>query len=687
MHQKLILSIFCFISFALRSQSPIIASLVKVASRVERDSASKLYVKMANIFTGVNSDSVRKYAEIANGLASENSVVKGDVLVQYGNSYHMENKVDTAVMYYEKALKYFQKIKNEKGIGKVYQSFALVKRSQGDFEGCIEDSKKAMEIYKKLNWTVGIVNTYNNIASAYGRIQKHKEAEVYGRMAFSFSKLLNDSLKYYSMMAEYGSKLIYSQRIDSGVYYLNTAAVYLERNSMYNLLIPAYSNLAAAIDLKKKSNIKIAIDAMNKAKHYTVLSGAQDNLRHVYFLLSQFYLVANEQDSAMKYFVSTISTIDSLNIAKASELTKEIETKYETEKKELQIQKQALEIEATETENKAKSTLLIISLLALVSIAAFALFAYKNYIKVKKANKVIQEQKLEVETKNTEITHQKFLVESKQKEIIDSINYAKRLQEAILPPLDLVNKYLPENFIFYKPKDIVAGDFYWAQAISSSGKTQKDQIPDLFYIAAADSTGHGVPGALVSVVCSNALNRSLKEFHITEPGKILDKTRELVIETFAQTDSSGKQSISTVQDGMDISLLCIDRKQKKVTWSGANNSLWYKLPHTGSEIENSFIEIKADKQPIGKTESLKPFTTHTLEYQENALFYLFTDGLPDQFGGPSGKKFKYKQFWELLGAVSHLTLPEQLNIVSKSFNHWKQGLEQTDDVCVIGIKI
>jgi len=662
-----------FIAFSLPAQNTITDSLIKIASRVQKDSASKLYVKIANIFTGVNSDSVRKYAEIADGLASENSVVKGDVLVQFGNSYHMENKVDTAVMYYQKALVYFQKIKNEKGVGKVYQSFALVKRSQGDYEGSIADSRKALEIYKKLKWTVGIVNTYNNIASAYGRIQKHKEAEVYGRMAFSFSKLLNDSLKYYSMMAEYGSKLIYSQRIDSGVFYLNTAAIYLERNSMYNLLIPAYSNLAAALDLKVKSNIKIAIDAMNKAKHYTVLSGAKDNLRHVYFLLSQFYLVANEQDSAMKYFVSTISTIDSLNIAKASELTKEIETKYETEKKELQIQKQALELEATETENKAKSTLLIISLLALVSIAVFALFAYKNYTKVKRANKVIQE-------KNNEISLQKFLVESKQKEIIDSITYAKRLQEAILPSTHFLTKHFPKNFILYKPKDIVAGDFYWAETFSASGNPKSIEEADLVYIAAADSTGHGVPGALVSVVCSNALNRSLKEFQITEPGKILDKTRELVLETF---EKSGEE----VKDGMDISLLCIDRKNKKVSWSGANNPLWYCLPPFNENNTDSIIEIKADKQSVGKTEYQKPFTSHEIKYVENSVFYLFTDGLPDQFGGKSGKKFKYKQFSELINANYQLPLKEQYDLIHSAFTNWKKDLEQTDDVCVIGVQL
>jgi serine phosphatase RsbU (regulator of sigma subunit) len=159
--------------------------------------------------------------------------------------------------------------------------------------------------------------------------------------------------------------------------------------------------------------------------------------------------------------------------------------------------------------------------------------------------------------KNNEILQQKQLIEEKQREILDSITYAKRLQHAILPPQEFISQCFSENFILYKPKDIVAGDFYWSE-----------KIDNLFFIAAADSTGHGVPGAMVSVVCSNALNRSVKEFKYTTPGSVLDKTRELVIETF-------EKSASEIKDGMDVSLLCIDIQNKKVFWSGANNPLWY----------------------------------------------------------------------------------------------------------------
>jgi serine phosphatase RsbU (regulator of sigma subunit) len=280
-----------------------------------------------------------------------------------------------------------------------------------------------------------------------------------------------------------------------------------------------------------------------------------------------------------------------------------------------------------------------------------------------------------------ELRHQKEIVEEKQKEIIDSINYAKRLQDAILPPKKLIDDHLKENFVLFKPKDIVAGDFYWAE-----------KIGDYFFIAAADCTGHGVPGAMVSVVCSNALNRSVKEFGMLETGKILDKTTDLVLETF---EKSGED----VKDGMDISLLAVKfrartknesgrksenenesgRAIESITWSGANNPLWY--------LENGEMkELKADKQPIGKSDHRKPFTTHSLPLSISSLF-LFTDGYADQFGGIKGKKFKYKPFMELLLNYSKLTMAEQKNKLDDAIENWKGDIEQNDDICIIGVRI
>ncbi|HEX7414263.1 MAG TPA: SpoIIE family protein phosphatase, partial [Bacteroidia bacterium] len=274
----------------------------------------------------------------------------------------------------------------------------------------------------------------------------------------------------------------------------------------------------------------------------------------------------------------------------------------------------------------------------LMFVVAFVLF------NAKKKNRLITQQKEELDKKNKE-------VEEKNKNIIDSITYAKRLQQAILPTIAAVQEQLPNSFIYYQPKDIVAGDFYWMHTTPlSDGRGVGGEV---VFIAAADCTGHGVPGAMVSVVCSNALNRAVKEFNLTDTGLILDKTRELVIETFEKSDKD-------VKDGMDISLLRINSTTKEIQWSGANNSLWYiaNSPFEGGKGDVELIEVKADKQPIGKYSEAKPFTTNKLSLSSPVTFYLFSDGYADQFS-PDDKKLMKKKFKDIVLNIQHLSMAEQ----------------------------
>jgi serine phosphatase RsbU (regulator of sigma subunit) len=197
---------------------------------------------------------------------------------------------------------------------------------------------------------------------------------------------------------------------------------------------------------------------------------------------------------------------------------------------------------------------------------------------------------------------------------------------------------------------------------------------DLVFIAAADCTGHGVPGAIVSMICHNALNRTLFEYEITEPGKILNITRELIISTFEKGDAD-------VKDGMDISICCLNKKTNELQWAGANNPLWI-IRNDSHVIE----ELSPNKQPVGKVDGPKPFDTQKVQLQKGDLVYLFTDGYADQFGGPKGKKFKYRQLEELLLKVHELPLDLQKRSLQEGFEEWKGKLAQVDDVCVIGFK-
>jgi serine phosphatase RsbU (regulator of sigma subunit) len=199
------------------------------------------------------------------------------------------------------------------------------------------------------------------------------------------------------------------------------------------------------------------------------------------------------------------------------------------------------------------------------------------------------------------------------------------------------------------------------------------------YFAAADCTGHGVPGAMVSVVCSNALSKALLEEGIIETGKILDRTRELVIEKFSKSEEN-------VKDGMDISLCCLDMANMNLQWSGANNPLWFvRKGVDGAMVE--LVETKPDKQPIGNYADPKPFTTHQIDLREGDSIYIFTDGYQDQFGGEKKKKFKASQMKEILLRNQHLSMDEQKEMLNMEFEKWRGSLEQIDDVCVIGVKI
>ncbi len=655
------------------SQNAITDSLKKIALRVDKDSATKLYVKIANIFTGVNSDSVRKYAQIASNMAPANSVAKGDVLVQFGNSYHMENKVDSALKYYNKALIYFQKIGNDKGIGKVYQSFSLVKRMNGDLQGAISDNKKALEMYQKSNWTLGIVNTYNNISNLYIDLRKVDSALQYSRSAFHLSLTLNDSVKYFNMMMQLGVRLNDAAKYDSSLIYLKGALPFFERNGFNNYLLILNSNLAN-VYWKLNKNTTQTKYYLYKSLEYSNLAGTIDNIKHIYRDLAMCYIFEKKADSAEVYFFKTLAINDSINFQKGLEVTKELETKYETEKKELQIKNQSFEIEAQEKQNKQKNLIILFGTLALVGTGFFAAMAYINFKKTKKANVIIENQKMEVELKNEEITHQKELVEEKQKEIIDSINYAKRIQQAVLTGDDVWSKVSKEHFILFKPKDIVSGDFYWAYNTPNNRSV----------FALADCTGHGVPGGFMSMLGNSFLNEIVVENKIFKADEILNKLRSKIINALEQ--KGGEQQ----KDGMDISLCVWNKLDNTLEFAGANNPLWLlKTTVSSSGVENKELqEYKADKMPIGTyLENEVPFTSTIIQLQKGDIVFLSTDGYADQFGGPKGKKYKYKPLIEGLIRNANLPMEEQKIALDNTFNQWKHHHEQVDDVSVIGVKV
>jgi len=276
----------------------------------------------------------------------------------------------------------------------------------------------------------------------------------------------------------------------------------------------------------------------------------------------------------------------------------------------------------------------------------------------------VGERRAEVVEKQKEVELQNEKISELYEEVTDSIKYAKGLQEAILPPDEFVEKVMPDSFVLYKPKDIVSGDFYWIEE-------KKDKV----YFAAVDCTGHGVPGAFMSIVGYNALNEALRTND--DPGGILDALNKGISKTL-HNNAMG----STTKDGMDLALCCYDKKTKQLEYAGAYNPLY--LIRDG-EIE----QLKADKFAIGSyyEDKTKKYTNHVIQLQEKDYIYVFSDGYADQFGGPKGKKFMYKRFRDYLLTLNGKSMNAQRDFLNNTIEHWRGPLEQVDDILVIGMHV
>ena len=534
-----------------------------------------------------------------NGIAS----LLGNIGIVYWN----QENYPKAREYYLKAFDINKETGNKELMASNIGNIGIIYKDEGNYPKALEYYSKALSIMQDLGDMDGIATNLGNIGDIYSNLGEYKKALEYDFKAMNITRKLGEQGLLAVNLIDVGNLYRYEKEYSLAKVYYDSAMVLAKKIGETDQIRDAYGSMA---DLDSATG-NYKAEAENYKKYIIYRDSLQNEANTKKLVQTQMnYEFDRKTDS-------TKAAQDKLNLIAA---------------KESQHQK-----------------MLLYSFIGgFILMLALAFFIFIGYQQKQKSNIII--------------TQQKELVEEKNKEILDSINYAKRLQEAILPPVSLIKKSFPDSFLLYQPKDIVAGDFYWME---KSG--------DNILIAAADCTGHGVPGALVSIVCSNALNRTVKEFHIIEPGKILNKVRELVLETFEKSESN-------VQDGMDISLCCINKETNDLKWSGAYNSLWY---IKGGEMK----EVIADKQPIGKQDRTQPFNTHNLHLQKGDALYLFTDGYADQFGGPKGKKFKYKQLQDILLANATKSMEEQKTILEGHLEDWKGDLEQVDDILIMGIRV
>ncbi|KPK86503.1 MAG: hypothetical protein AMS27_04895 [Bacteroides sp. SM23_62_1] len=313
--------------------------------------------------------------------------------------------------------------------------------------------------------------------------------------------------------------------------------------------------------------------------------------------------------------------------------------------------------------------LLYFAIIALVLVSGLVYYIYRGYKIKKEANIALEEKNRQILQQKDEIQRQKEIAESQRdliayqkKHIEDSIHYAQRIQAALLPSLELFSDEI-EHFVLYKPRDIVSGDFYWVS-----------KIDHMQMVIAADCTGHGVPGAFMSMLGISMLNEIIINKRIIQPDQVLNHLRENIIHSLKQLAGG-----SDVKDGMDMSVCLLDFSNNKLHFAGANNPLWL-------ISDGELNEIKGDKMPVAIHENMNPFKINTLSLKKGDTFYIFSDGYADQFGGPNQKKLLSKNFKTILHEVQKLPMLEQGSKIDEFFESWRRDLEQIDDVCVIGIR-
>ncbi len=797
---------------------------------------SEFYYELASLHTygGKNELGIQNFKKALDKIRKDNPEYRSMVQMEVGRAYYDNADYSTAMDYYILADKSLEEagVKGRAFCKLMHYMGSVFKRQNND--------QKALDYYDRMlaEARKSGLKQYEGealdlLAGVYAYIGEYDKEKEYLEEALVVYQGIEDEIGEAQVLMSLAHGEIYEgeyqlalKRLDR-VEEISKKYAYksydVTRNRYRGNIYSRMGNFKLAEKYYREAERTIAEQSMKKVLDYTDL---YRNMAYSYYKGGQFQKAYEFLDLHLMYK-------DTLLRERNQNTIHELEQQYENQKKEAEIMELNKDKEIADKELSRKELMINSSLIGIVLVLILTGTVSYNLVQNKKKNRIITEQKVQVEEKN--------------QEIMDSITYAKRIQNAILPPDALIKENLPDSFILYKPKDIVAGDFYWMEVLSNSsvkgsppsqggvreagggsvsrnpkmnashlterrkklrnemtsaeaflwdqlknsqfenrkfrrqhsidnhivdffcpsegiiieldgdGHFEEEQIkadqerdkvlesygykvlrfenklvfenyelvageirscfrnhPDLVtsaihsassvtappceggelgqtssvLIAAADCTGHGVPGAMVSVVCNNGLNRSVREFGLTDPGEILDQTRELVIQEFEKSEEE-------VKDGMDIALVSLEYEQvqeeagsvavarhSKLSYAGAHNPLWI-IRKGSEEVE----EIKANKQPIGKYRDQLPFTTHKVELNTGDRVYIFSDGYADQFGGEKGKKLKSANLKKLLLSAQDKSMEEQKEFLDESFEKWKGDLEQLDDVCIIGIQV
>lgn len=607
---------------------------------------------------------------------------------------------DSALEYVIQANKLSQRLNYRKGLSEALFQEGMIKSGMALYEEAVRALFHSVKIASELQDTILQVKAYNTLGNTYAIQSNYIEALKYYDQALPLAiksgnrrmqatihsnignlhyyreyetgdNLFTETLKHYSEALRVQEELrdsmgaistlqnlglVYSDqgKFNESLQVLQRAYdLALKLNSREDIM-HSYSNLGRLYGNMKYYSF--AIDYHNRSIQLARDLGNRDMVAYGYGHLAETYAEMGNYYNAWKFQEQYSLLRDSLLNEETTRQMAEMQAKYETEKREKELARLKEENFAKEVEADRNRTLVWLSfggggILLLVS-SIIGLLLYNRYQIKKKANE--------------QLSIQNEVIAQKNKDITDSINYARKIQRSVITTDAYLQKHLPDHFIMYKPKDIVSGDFYWA---FSPGDHE-------VIVATADCTGHGVPGAFMSVLGASLLNHVVVERKVLHPHLALNLLRENLIKVLNQENSHEE-----LRDGMDIVLCRFNFEKLTLSVAAANNPLWIARGH-------EMLEVKADRFPVGKhSDGVRSFTLKNIQLYKGDVVYAFTDGYADQFGGPHGKKFKYKELQNLLMLIKDKPMNEQKIILDKRFEEWRNGLEQVDDVTVIGIRV
>lgn len=581
----------------------------------------------------------------------------------------------TAISFIQKSITIRERIGDKRGLANSFLCLYEIYFGMGELDKALQSEFKSLEICTAINDLQCVSGRYTNIGQLYQNKGDYKKALEYHYKALDISKKIN--LKNRTALIHENIARVYLKLNQLDLAFFNLDTSFTIRTTINDKEGIATTQFVYAMYYQQTNSIDKAIDYAEKSLQSAKTLQLAALIKDAHELLSNLYQSKNNDAEALFHYKAFIALRDSIyNIEKTKEITRK-ELEFDFSKRQ-QVQKilQEKELSIAEQENEKQRILRNVFLLFSIIVIGFLFIAIRaNRIKhkaqkeVEFANKLLHSINLELKENNKTIEFQKHTIEHKSREITDSIKYANNIQSALMPKEEEVANYFTEAFVLFKPKAIISGDFYWIS-----------EVDNKIIYATADCTGHGVPGGFMSMLGISLLNEVIKEHELTDPALILSRLRKKVITALRQKGISGEH-----QDGMDMIICVIDKTKKELVYASANRPLYIV-----SKNNSSFTlrEYKGDSQPVGiYGRELKPFRQFQVQLSEDDTIYTFSDGFADQFGGPSGKKFKYKQMQELFLAVAGKSLAQQKVLIDLAFINWQGDIEQIDDVCVIGVKI